>query len=115
MENDFSEMVKSVMSDPESFSKLMGMAQGLMGSSPSSNGKESEEPQRVSTVGAEKETHTDGNTLLSHLKNGNEERIALISALRPYLSEERRKNADNLIKMLKMMKLADINKLFQNT
>ena len=44
---------------------------------------------------------------------GTDERIALIAALRPYLSEERRQTADGLIKMLKMLRLADIDKLMK--
>ena len=50
----------------------------------------------------------------SILTKGNEERIALISAIRPYLSPERRKSADSMIKMLKMMKLTDLSKMLGN-
>ncbi len=91
--------LKDVMSDPEAMSKLMGVAQGLMGGSEEK--AEEKVPAPAITVSSDK------NKFLS----GNEERIALISAIRPYLSDGRRKNADSLIKMLKMMKLADIGKL----
>lgn len=99
MEDNFAEMVKGVMSDPDAMSKLMSMAEGLMG-----NGGDGIKGQTVTEVSRPAD-------LTERLKNSNEERIALISALRPFLSDTRRKNADNLIKMLKMMKLADMNKL----
>lgn len=102
MDDNFSEMVKSIMSDPEAMSKLMSAAQGLMGDGQTSNGTSAE----LSDTEA-----LPASTSADRLKNGNEERIALISALRPFLSDSRRKNADSLIKMLKMMKLADMNKL----
>ena len=99
MEDNFAEMVKGVMSDPDAMSKLMSMAEGLMG-----NGADGIKGKTVAEVSRPAD-------LTERLKNSNEERIALISALRPFLSDTRRKNADNLIKMLKMMKLADMNKL----
>lgn len=91
--------LKSVMNDPDTMSKLMGVAQGLMGGEKEKT--EEKAPSPAVTVSADK------NKFLS----GNEDRIALISAIKPYLSDGRRKNADSLIKMLKMMKLADIGKL----
>ena len=111
MDDNFSEMVKSVMSDPEAMSKLMGVAKTLMsdGSSDgqSLDGGKAEHELKESVEVSQSES------IISRISNGNEERIALISALRPFLSAERRRSADNLIKMLKMMKLADMNKLFQ--
>lgn len=94
--------LQGVMSDPETMSKLMSVAKGIMGEKGESEEKtEESKPAPAITVGSDK----------SRFLSGNEERIALISAIRPYLSDGRRKNADSLIKMLKMMKLADIGKL----
>ncbi|MBO5040304.1 MAG: hypothetical protein J6D09_04315 [Clostridia bacterium] len=101
MDENISEMLKSVMSDPETMSKLMSVAEGLTG------GSEKPSPQ-VETP--EKEV----SAVPSILTKGNEERIALISAIRPYLSPERRKSADSMIKMLKMMKLTDLSKMLGN-
>lgn len=105
MDGNFSEMVQNVMSDPDAMSKLMEVAQGLMSSTPSGP------PPDTSDETAPAVTHEGAEGLLSKIRSGNDERIALISALRPFLSPERRKSADNLIKMMKMMKLADVNKL----
>ncbi len=100
--DDISEMLKSVMSDPETMSKLMSVAQGLTG------GGENPSPT------PEKPTENEPEAKPSLLTKGNEERIALISAIRPYLSPERRKSADSMIKMLKMMKLTDLSKMLGN-
>ena len=89
-------MLKDVMSDPDAMSKLMSVAEGLM---------KSEKPPEVSQPS---EDETGVPTVLT---KGNEERIALISAIRPYLSPERQKSADSMIKMLKVMKLTDLSKL----
>ncbi len=98
MDDNISEMLKGVMSDPETVSKLMSVAQGLMG-----DGEKPSPPPEKSP-----------DNKPSLLSKGNEERIALISAIRPYLSPERRKSADSMIKMLKVMKMTDMTKLFGN-
>ena len=96
MDANFSDMLKDVMSDPDAMSKLMSVAEGLM--------KSEKPPEAEATSVPEASVPTV-------LTKGNEERIALISAIRPYLSPERQKSADSMIKMLKVMKLTDLSKL----
>lgn len=115
MDDNISEMLKGVMSDPETMSKLMSVAQGIMGSQPSGSDKPQGNESKPSIEDTEPEPKPHSSSPKPNpLSSGNEERIALISAIRPYLSPERRRSADSLIKMLKMMKLADISKLFGN-
>ena len=80
MDGNFSEMVQSVMSDPEAMSKLMEVAKGLMPETQSviAEDRAKNDPPKIEqgSVG-----------LISKIKSGNDERIALISALRPFLSE----------------------------
>ena len=96
MDGNISDMLKDVMADPETMSKLMSVAEGLM--------KNEKPPEAEPVSELEKSVPTV-------LTKGNEERIALISAIRPYLSPERQKSADSMIKMLKMMKLTDLSKM----
>ena len=96
MDGNISDMLKDVMADPETMSKLMSVAEGLM---------KSEKPTEAEPVS------TPEKAIPTVLTKGNEERIALISAIRPYLSAERQKSADSMIKMLKVMKLTDLSKL----
>ncbi len=109
MDGNLSEMLQGVLSDPSAMEKIMGVAQNLMGSQ---GGSKEETPPRPEPDEKKKE-ETAPVPLLSAGLSGNKERIALINALRPYLSPERRKTADSLVKMLNMMKLADLNKLFK--
>jgi hypothetical protein len=103
MDANFSDMLKDVMADPETMSKLMSVAEGIM---------KSEKPTEAEPVAETVNVHHESKP--SILMKGNEERIALISAIRPYLSPERRKSADSMIKMLKMMKLTDLSKMLGN-
>ena len=106
MDDNFSQMIQSVMSDPEALKNIMSMAQGLMSDTGNTSSSKADEEHHHENI------EEDKPSLASKLSHGNEQRIALNSALRPYLSPQRQKSADSLIKMLKMMKLADINKLF---
>lgn len=96
MDGNISEILKSVLDDPGAMKKLMGVAEGLVGGGEAVS--RSDDPSPPSPPPEKKGP-------------GSDERIALISALRPYLSEERRQTADGLIKMLKMLRLADIDGL----
>ena len=124
MEGNLSEMLQSVLSDPSAMEKLMGVAQNLMGGqSAAPQAVSPAEPAApVSATGAATVSPDDRSEskdaaalplLSASLQAGNGERIALIKALRPYLSPERRRTADSLVKMLNMLKLADLNKLFK--
>ena len=104
MDNNLSDMLKNVLGDPDAMEKLMGAAKGLMGNS-TSPGPSPEPPREPpGTV-----------SLVSGPAAGNAERIALIAALRPYLSPARQKTADQLMKMLKMLKLTDLTRLFSQS
>ena len=121
MEGNLSEMLQGVLSDPSAMEKLMGVAQNLMGGQTAA--PQAATPAPESTAPAGKATTSDNKSeskeaasvplLPTSLQAGNGERIALIKALRPYLSPERRRTADSLVKMLNMLKLADLNKLFK--
>ena len=113
MDGNISEMLKGVLSDPDAMKKLMGAAEALMGGNGSQAPTETE-ASVSSSKPLEREEETEGNPHPKpECRAGNNERIALIAALRPYLSPERRQTADSLIKMLKMLKLADLNKLLK--
>ncbi len=103
MEGNIEDILQNVLKDPSAMKKLMGVAENLMGENktPDSAGS--------SSFKGEKEEADS----IKH-KPGNDERIALIRAIRPYLSEERRQTADNLAKMLKMLKAVDIGKLIKD-
>ena len=108
MDGNLTDMLQGVLSDPSAMEKIMSMAKsfGL-----ASEGSEAPPPPKETA--SKKTEEAAPVSLLATDAAGNKERIALIHALRPYLSPERRKTADSLIKMLNVMKLADLNKLFK--
>ncbi len=109
MEENFSGMLEEVLGNPEAMKKLMGVAEKLMSGSDKGEEPRGKEDKSSDFDGESKQA----SIFKSEKKPGNEERIALILALRPYLSSERRHTADSLVKMLKMLKLADLNKLLR--
>ena len=119
MDGNISEMLQSVLSDPETMKKLMDVAGGIMGgnppsdaapvSAPPSSSDDAEEAKDVGTAAAPlKSLFSD-----SVGKPGNDERIALVKAIRPYLSESRRQTADGILNLMKILKLADLGKLIK--
>ena len=112
MDGNISEMLKGVLTDPDALKKLMGAAETLMGNGNKSKADE-DPPTPHSDSPEQGESREDDRHSERGHRAGNNERIALIAALRPYLSPERRQTANSLIKMLKMLKLADLNKLLK--
>jgi hypothetical protein len=108
MDGNLSELLKNALGNPETAEKLMGAAQRLLGDAGRDGSPKPENPPAP----AVRPKALPAEAIPEILRTGNAERIALIAALRPYLSSERQKTADSLLKMLKMMKLADLSKLF---
>jgi hypothetical protein len=113
MDGNFAEMLQGVLSDPSAMEKIMGMAKNLSGGDGDKTPPPDKPPTGDASESEARKADALPHSLLAGVTSGNKERIALIHALRPYLSPERRKTADSLVKMLNMMKLADLNKLFK--
>lgn len=125
MNGDFSELLQGVLKDPDTMQKLMGVAKNFLSDSgtetQTARGAEDAPASAKEASPSEAEEERESETppkspspSLMRMTAGNGERIALILALRPYLSPARRQTADNLVKMLKMLKLADLNTLFRD-
>ena len=119
---DLSGMLQGVLNDPEAMKKIAALASGLNlgGSGGEKNGKPDD------TDGGENETHPRSEPGQRHDgkerhppggKKGGESdsdiqnRIRLIDALKPYLSDERREVADTIVRVMKIIGLIDIDKL----
>jgi len=105
---DISTMLQGILSDPEAAAKLMETAKGLMGSLPVEG---SEMPPKEKPLPTAESAEAEPKLPHSPKRPGNGERMALLSALRPYLSPERRQTADTLMKVMQVMKLTDASKL----
>ena len=80
----------------EEFRSLKETAQSLLG------GAEAQ-PAREPEPGIDPETLRKLSRVLQTMRQGTDSRSQLIGALKPYLSEPRRKRADDVMQMLRML------------
>jgi hypothetical protein len=110
MDNDFSEKISALLSDPDALSKIMSVAGSL--------GLASPPPQKSEHIAPHDEYKADAvlknlssaspagkSASLSDTAKSISQSRALLQALKPYLSEERCARID---KILNMMKIAEI-------
>lgn len=98
MDNDFSEKLGAILSDPAALAKIAGLAGSLgLGASPHAKEEKPPEPKpEIKPAQSEKLSETAKNIACGR---------ALLQALKPYLSAERCARID---KILGMMKIAEI-------
>ncbi len=94
---NFDEQLQKVLNDPETMNKLMGVAKEL-GVGENNTQESGENSALNSILPAISSVGSDDN------------RIKLISALRPFLSEKRAPYADSAVTILKMAKLSGLGK-----
>lgn len=103
--DDLGSKLTELLSDPESMNRVRQMAESILGES----GEEIPSPSAVPDISSIGDMLGSGElqsiiSVISKMKSaGDDSRVQLISALRPHLSEERRKRADTAIKILKLL------------
>lgn len=100
MADELSEKLKSILSNPEA----MNMFNSLLGSSSSNNNKSYTDDSEDDAFAA------NIKNAVSMVNRGNDRRINLLNALRPYMRESRASNIDKAVKMLKISQLTSIFK-----
>ncbi len=117
MDNDFTEKLQSILSDKDAVERLKQLAGNLNLQGSASSDKEDSEKNSASDItnipSQEQEQTGEHQIAVKHSKHSSEDHIRLISAIKPYLSPERQEMADNIIRLLKLMKLTDLNKLLR--
>lgn len=94
MSNDMNDMLGKVLNDPQAMNGIMKIAQGLMNNSPSSDEQreehsEPEAPKKEMPSRLPPELISGLPRLLAYDEN----RVNLLNALKPYLSEGRRERS----------------------
>lgn len=103
--DDLSAKLAELLNDPESMNRVRQMAENILGES----GGEPPAPDPPTDLSAVGEMLGGGElqsiiSVISKMKSASDDsRVQLISALRPHLSEERKKRADTAIKILKLL------------
>ena len=91
--NDLNSMLSQVLENPEAMKGVMELAGSLMNNN--------------SPQGNANQNSGGGNSN----ESGDDRHIKLLNALKPYLNNTRREKADQLLKIMKLMKAAGINNL----
>lgn len=110
--SDISSMLSKVLSDPDAMKRIGALAENLR-----SNGTAEAASGSEANDGAQQEEHSEKKAPLQLPqglnKKENDQRMALLSALKPYLGSERREKVDMIIKMLRILSLADLGALLK--
>lgn len=124
---DLESTLSEILSDPEAVSRIrdLGKSLGLTGDTPAQDSPQKEQSplsgpdlsslsSLTSLLGAGSSQNTENADLMKKFTsflpiltrmNSEDEATALLRALRPFLSEEKRKRLDDASKMLKVMRI----------
>lgn len=94
--DDINEKLKSLLDDPDSMEKVRLMAESILG-------EETSENTGSNDIGLDPMTLSKIAGVMKRLNSGGDNRTALLSSLRPLLSEERQKKVDTAIKLLRLI------------
>jgi len=118
--SDLSSMLSKVLSDPEAMKRIGALAENFRSGTPSDAAPASEAEQNGEHNSGE-ERQGGGERVSSSVpalphglnKKDNDQRMALLSALKPYLGGERREKVDMMLRMLRLLSLADLGALLK--
>ncbi len=106
--DNFSDKLKTVLSDPESMAKITELAKNFAAKEkggPAPQGEKSEEAVSSGSVLADLVQTPAIHKALQVLGDGSRERIALLSAMRPFVKEEKKQKLDKIISTMKTLDL----------
>lgn len=84
---EFEEKLSAILGDQNAMNQIMALAQSLSGT------ETGEQIEGEATISCDRETHS------------RERDVQLLSALRPYLKETRRKKLDRTLELLQLLRL----------
>ena len=114
---DLNERLAAILGDPKSMERVRQMAESLLGDESPKAEQPNNDLSTLSSLFSGSENMPDPATLqkvmgiIGRLNSKNDDcRTALLTALKPNLSEERRKKVDTAIKILKFIELLPLLK-----
>ena len=114
---DLNERLASILNDPQSMERVRQMAEQLLGDEPQKSAPSSPDLSALSSLFSGNDSTIDPIMLqrvmgiMGKLNSKSDDcRTALLTALKPNLSEERRKKVDTAIKILKFIELLPLLK-----
>jgi len=114
--SEFEDKLGAILSDPNAMSQIMTLAQSLGGSTPPSEDAVSAPPAPAPPASSapdlsgllgnlDPQTLQAGMQLLSEFSSGEDQRAALLLALKPFLKEERRAKIDRAVQIAQLSRV----------
>lgn len=109
---DFEEKLESILNNPQAMSQIMSLAQSLGGGSSAQSAPPQEEPSPPSPSSPDLGLTLDPKllgsiaSLMGQYNRNDDQRVALLNALRPFVKEQRYEKLDKAIQIAKLSRVA---------
>jgi len=104
--SEFEDMINSVLSDPVQMEKISGLAKSLMGGSGPDAGFDSTPTDKAMDLDPSLLGRIS--SLMSMGQQPSDDKKALLEAMKPYLSEKRRRKMDKALHIARLARIAGI-------
>ena len=110
MDGNFSDQLKTVLSDPDAMSTIATLAKKFASHSPTGekaaqNGENRREAFPPTAVLGELMDQPAISSALKYLGEGSSERMALLQAMRPFVKDEKKEKLDRIVQTMQMLDL----------
>lgn len=106
---DFEDRLNSILNDPAQMEKITSMAKSLMGGSETAQEQPKAQPKKEAGLFESFDPAMLGRlTKVVGGMNRNDDKQALLEAMKPYLSQRRREKLERAMKLAKMIHMAEI-------
>lgn len=96
MADDMADKLKSILNNPE----MMGMLSSFLSSGSTQDSEDTKGDESLASI----------KSMMDRINSGDDKRINLLNALRPYMRNSRASNIDRAVKMLKLTQIGSILK-----
>jgi len=106
---EFEEKLEQILNNPQAMDQIFSLAQSLGGGEPSAQGsteKSAVQPDSGAALTLDPGMLGTIAALMGELNQGDDQRTALLQALRPFLREERCAHLDRAIQITKLSRMA---------
>lgn len=98
MENALEEKISEILSSPEDLKKIIGLVGSL-------SGTKKDEIETEAVEKSSEDAPRENSEIEKLFRHGKNERLILLSALKPYLKDDKKDKIDTLLKMLNAAEL----------
>ena len=103
--DELSEKLAGILNDPETMNRVRQMAENILGGEEATPEPQTNALDNIGSMIGANEMQSIISIIGKLNSSGGDNRTALLTALKPHLSEPRREKVDTAIKILKMLEL----------